>query len=201
MATSKKHVDLIVHDLLPKDVDAMIAKDLNSMSLEEREQCYHDIHGIPDAINETPEFVKDKLKELDDELVRTSSWNKIAYLQAEANDKEFVRCLKLRLKFLRTYAFDVKKTAAHLCLFFEQKLQTFGRELLTKDIKLSDMDANDIRCLESGKYQLAPQRDRAGRVLFACIMANESNDGGSMEQVARSRVSQTVDCVDLTIEW
>ena len=60
-----------------------------------------------------------------------------------------------------------------------------------KEVKLVDFVENDIRCLESGKYQFAPQRDRAGRALFACIMANESNEG-SVEQVARSRVSHTV---------
>jgi hypothetical protein len=41
-------------------------------------------------IEETPEFLEDKLKELDDELARTA-WNKDAYLLAEAEDKEFAR--------------------------------------------------------------------------------------------------------------
>jgi hypothetical protein len=190
MATSKESGDFM-HNILPKDVDAMIAGELNAMSLKEREVCYDDIHGVSDAIEETPEFLKDKLKELDDELARTA-WNKKdAYLLAEADDQGFARCIKLRLKFLRTYAFDVKQAGERLLFFFDQKLQLFGRELLTKEVKLVDFDENDIRCLESGKYQLAPQRDRAGRALFACIMANESNEG-SVEQVARSRVSHTV---------
>jgi hypothetical protein len=198
MGNTPKTSEEFIRDLRPQDVDAMIAGDLHSMSLQEREHCYHDIHGVSDAIDETPEFVQEKLKELDDELGRAPSWNnKAAYLQAEADDPEFVRCTKLRLKFLRTYAFDVKKAASHLLRFFEQKLLTFGRELLTKDIKLSDMDANDIRCLESGKYQLVPQRDRAGRKLFACIMAKESNEGSVEQQLAKSRVSHAVDCMSI----
>jgi hypothetical protein len=116
-------------------------------------------------MEETPEFLEDKLKELDKELARTA-WNKDACLLAEAEDKEFPRCMNLRLKFLRAHAFDVKNAGERLLSFFDQKLQLFRRELLNKEVKINDFAENDITCLESGKHQLAPQRDRAGRALL-----------------------------------
>jgi hypothetical protein len=77
-------------------------------------------------------------------------------------------------------------------LYFKEKLKLFGRKLLAKDIKLSDLDADDRAYLVSGIGQLAPQRDRAGRCVFVWIMANGHNNGTD-EQIAKSKVSS--DCI------
>jgi hypothetical protein len=175
---------------LKKNQDALLAKALNEMTSQERERCYHDVHGVSDIlIDETPKFLEEKFAELDVELAKLS-WKKTAYLLAYVQDREYTSCRKLRLKFLRAESFDVQKAADHFLLYFEEKLKLFGPELLAKDIKLRDLDADDREYLESGVGQLAPERDRAGRCVFVWILANGHNNGTD-EQIANSKVSSS----------
>jgi hypothetical protein len=185
---------------LQKSQDAEVAKALNAMSMQERERCYHDIHGVSDVvIDETPEFLESKLAELDVELSKISK-KKEAYLLADAQDKEYTNCRKLRLKFLRAESFNVQKAADHLFLYFEEKLNLFGREQkLAKDIKLGDLDAEDREYLESGVGQLVPQRDRAGRCVFIWILANGHNNGTD-EKIAKIKVSRNSN-IEIVIKY
>jgi hypothetical protein len=171
---------------LEKDQDALLAQELSALSMQERERVYHGIHGVSEHVDEAPEVVEEKLAKLDDKLAEISR-NKDAYLQAMAQDKDYTSCRRLRLKFLRANDFDVRKAAVHICLFFEEKLNLFGRELLAKDLKISDLDADDIKYLEMGGGQLVPQKDRAGRCIFAWIMANVPHEG-SEEHMAKLKV-------------
>ena len=154
---------------LSKDVDTIVANELSAMSMQEREQSYFDIHGVSDAIDETPEFLEEKLSELDEELAKISK-NRAAYSLAEAQNKEYARCNKFRLKFLRADAFDARLAAERLIKFFEEKLKLFGVETLARDIKMSDLDQDGKRWLESGIGQLVPERDRSGRCVIAWIV-------------------------------
>jgi hypothetical protein len=55
--------DSILHDdLNQKDLDVLVAQDLNQMTLQEREAMYEEIHGVESLIEETPEFVADLLR-------------------------------------------------------------------------------------------------------------------------------------------
>jgi hypothetical protein len=185
MATSKNTGDFIP-DLSSKDVDILIANELSAMSIQEREQSYYDVHGVSDTIDETPEFVQAKLKELDYELTMLSK-NKDAYLLAEAQDREYVTNINFRLKFLRADTFETKIAAQRLVFFFEEKLKLFGPEKLARDIKISDLDEADIIWLESGIAQLLPQRDRSGRCVLAWIVDNRPNSS-STEATAINKV-------------
>jgi hypothetical protein len=174
------------------DTDALAANYQSVNSKENRELRFSDsTHCISDAIDETPEFLEANLAKLENELANMSKTNKEVYLQAEAQDDRYTRCRKLRLMFLRAESFDVRKAAERLARFFKEKLNLFGPGLLAKDVKLSDLDANDIKCLESGIGQLLPHRDRAGRCIFAWIktIANETIDNaGDIKQIAKNKV-------------
>jgi anaerobic glycerol-3-phosphate dehydrogenase len=186
----------ILSRLHSKDVDTMIAKELSAMSLQEREHCYHDIHGVSDTIVETPEFVEEKLAKLVDEIAKISGKRKDAYLQAVAQDKEYTTNKSFRLRFLRADLFNEKAAAERLVLFFVEKLKIFKPELLAKDIKISDFDEDERKCLESGFGQLVPQKGRAGgRCVLAWIVANTPKDTCD-EQIAISKVSRNSFC-----EW
>jgi hypothetical protein len=162
--------------------------ELSPVSRAEREQLhFSDIDAVSDAIDETPEFLEANLAKLENELANMTK-NKEVYLQAEAEDNGYTRCRQLRLKFLRAESFDAKKAAERMAMFFEEKLMLFGPKLLAKDVKLRDLDENDIKCLESGIGQLLPQRDRAGRCVFAWIMANGTIDNASDQQIAKNKV-------------
>jgi hypothetical protein len=171
------------------DIESQAAKEESSMSKEKVELPFSDLgsYGVSDAVEETPEFLEANLAKLEIELVNITK-NKEAYLQAAAEDNGYARCRKFRLKFLRAESFDVKKAAERLARFFKEKLRLFGSELLAKDIKLSDLDKNDISCLESGIGQLLPQKDRAGRCIFAWLKANERFDDVNDKQFAKNKV-------------
>jgi hypothetical protein len=149
------------------DVDAVLAEDLNNMTMHERERVFYDLHGVSDAVEETPELVESRLAELDNDIRNTRSRN--AYSIAEAQNVKYVTDPKLRLKFLRASLFDAKRAASQLVTFFEIKQKLFGLEKLTKDIEIEDFEEKDRTALESGVLQILPLRDRSGRVVL-CSM-------------------------------
>jgi hypothetical protein len=183
------------HDFLAglsKDVDSMIAMELSAMSMQEREQSYFDIHGVSDAIDETPEFLEEKLREFDEELAKIPK-DRCAYSLAEAQDEEYVRSNKFCLKFLRANKFDARLAAEQVMRFFKEKLNLFGIETLARDIKMSDLDQEGRRWLESGIGQLVPQRDRSGRCVMAWILPPYDASGEDYrEQSGINKVSNRV---------
>jgi hypothetical protein len=150
-----------------RDADAILAADLNNMTMHERERVFYDLHGVSCAVEETPELIERRLAELDTEIRNTQSRN--AYSIAEAQSGKFVSNHILRLKFLRASSFNVKDAAVRLVQFFEMKQQLFGLDKLTKEIQIEDFEEDDRRALESGVLQCLPLRDRSGRVIL-CSM-------------------------------
>ena len=61
------------------DSTDIIAKEINELSVEDREKIYEDIHGVSDLKDETPEFVKEKLMEMNEAL--DNNTNKISSKQ------------------------------------------------------------------------------------------------------------------------
>jgi hypothetical protein len=145
-----------------EDADTLLAKTMATMSVQEREQSIYDIHGVSGVINEEPVFVRAKLEDMEMELSKLTR-GKEAYMQAKAQNKEYVICHKLRLKFLRAEIFDARLAAGRMVRFFEEKKKLFGSDKLTKEIKLRDLEKEDQKLLDTGIGQIVPQRDRAGR--------------------------------------
>jgi hypothetical protein len=146
----------------PEATSAMLAKEMNQLSVEEREKVLEDIHGIARAVDEPLAYVKNSLALLEHELSKTSR-NKVAFDLANIQSKEYVSSEKLRLMFLRAESFDAYKAASRMIRFFDEKYKLFGAEKLTKDIVLADLDPYDIAALEKGFYQVLPEKDSAGR--------------------------------------
>mmetsp|Transcript_87484 Transcript_87484/g.131231 ORF Transcript_87484/g.131231 Transcript_87484/m.131231 type:complete len:468 (+) Transcript_87484:35-1438(+) len=152
---------------IPEDNDALFAQELNKLSMKERDEVLHDVHGVSDVMDEEPAFVEKCFRELQVELLKIKS--KPAYDQALLHNEAYVKDEKFMLMFLRAEGFDPKSAAARTVSFFEAKLQLFGPELLARDVKVSDLDEDDVRCLESGYAQILPGRDRAGRAIFMLL--------------------------------
>jgi hypothetical protein len=152
-----------------KTVDAFLAKELNELSIQDREQVYEELHGVDQVIEETPKFVEEKLEALDQELA--SIPDKAVYEQAKQTSKDYVTSREFRLMFLRADYFDPKKAAARLVWFMEKKLQFFGPNSLGRPLMLKDLDEDDRQALEAGHLQLLANRDRAGRVVL-CDLQN-----------------------------
>jgi hypothetical protein len=149
----------------PEATSAMLAKEMNQLSVEEREKVLEDIHGIARVVDEPYDFVKNNLVLLEEELSKATheDHNKAAYDLAKLQSKEYVSSEKLRIMFLRAESFDAYNAASRMVRFFDEKYKLFGAEKLTKDIVLADLDPDDIAALEKGFYQVLPEKDCAGR--------------------------------------
>jgi hypothetical protein len=164
MNSAKLSEDLPMIMIKNNNGDSMLANELSAMSVEEREKVYYDIHGVSEIQKEEPQFLETSLARLEEEIQKISKASREAYDQALLQNADYVTARKFRLKFLRADSFCPRSAAARLVKFLEQKSMLFGVEKLTQDIKLSDLDASDNRCIEAGICQLLPFRDhQAGR--------------------------------------
>ena len=150
-------------------VESLLAQNLYTLSLNERENALEDLHGVPGIVNETPDLVSNRLSELEREL--SEILEKTAFDLAACQDPNYVRSRVLRLKFLRAERFDAYKAAKRLVGFFDEKLVLFGQTCLDRELLLSDLNQEDRTCLESGLMSLLPVRDRAGRCVITWMPA------------------------------
>jgi hypothetical protein len=152
-------------------VDAVLARDLNQMSFKEREKVFERIHGVDETVEETKELVEESLVAIEEEIRKI--FKKPAYDQAERRNRDYVTDRKFRLMFLRAECFDPPRAASRLVLFLERKLDLFGPDALWRPLRIDDLNDETRFVVESGRLQLMPRRDRAGRpVLVDCQVKN-----------------------------
>ena len=173
-----------------KDVDKILASALSQMTMQEREQVYEEIHGVDQVQEETPEFIQKELAAMNDHLAGIAY--KPAYDLAQQLNPTYVEDEKFRLMFLRAEYYDSRKAAARLAMFMEKKLEFFGKDVLARDIYLSDLDRDDMQALRSGYFQVLPNKDRSGRVVF--VDAQKTNREGYKQPI--NVVSAAFHCVD-----
>lgn len=158
--------DPIPENIEEHEIDALLAQELNAMSLEERERTYEEIHGVEPTPHETPQFITTKLQEFDLELSRIPIESKSAYFMAYQENPAYVLNYKFRLMFLRSTNFRAEDAAKRFCFFFKEKLALFGPQTLCRSLYLSDLNNDDMDCLKSGVFQYLPRRDSAGRAVI-----------------------------------
>lgn len=144
--------------------DAVLAKELNELSIQEREKAYEDVHGVSKEFEETPELIEQSLADFEVEIKKTKK--KSAHDKAFFLNSKYARNREFRVMFLRADNFDVKKAAKRIILHFESKLELFGANKLVKDITLDDLDEDDMEVLLSGSFQSLPTKDQAGRAVI-----------------------------------
>ena len=156
--------ELSIEKLTAIDAEIRIADALSSLSIEERESAILDTHGVSKLEEEEEEFVDQKLIELEYELLKFPE--KKAYYMAKANAPAYVCDRKFRLMFLRADKYNVSAAAKRLVYHFETKLRLFGKDLLGRNIRVSDLNEEEMKSLEDGHGRILPHRDRAGRALL-----------------------------------
>ena len=157
------------------DSDALFADELNKLSLKERDEVLYDVHGVADVVEETPDMIEDAVQQMAHELQQIPVEEKHAYDVAFSQDSNYVTDRKFWTMFLRADQFRPRQAAVRLVAFFQMKYELFPLEALARDVKLSDLDDDDIRTLESGYAQIGSQRDRAGRAIFMLMPAIKKN--------------------------
>jgi hypothetical protein len=152
-------------------VEEILASEMESLSLEEREQIIFDIHGFSeDRQEEEKEATLNELLEtMDVEINKLHhEKNNEAYLQAKYLNEVYVTDRAFRLMFLRSERYDPKCAAERFVAHFTIKRNLFGSgEILGRDIRLSDLSKDDIETLECGFIQMLPSRDGGGRTIVA----------------------------------
>jgi hypothetical protein len=171
-----------------EDVEKLAATEMNQLSMASREQILYDLHGISEKLpQETPEFLKSLLQQLESALSEISDSDKEAYNMALNIDPTFVRNKDFRLKFLRADLFDAHRAAVRFTKHFQAKLELFGRTLLCKDIAQDDLhdEEGTLECICSGWLQDLPIRDISGR-LVSFMIQKEKDPNWTVEAKCRA---------------
>lgn len=154
------------------ELDTEFVSELNRLSIQERDEVTYDVHGVSrNCLDEEPEFVSRSIWSLKAELEKIPASQKRAYLIALSQNRGYVLGARFLIMFLRAAMFNPKAAAFRMTSFFEKKMKLFGKETLGRDIRVDDLDENDIVVLESGFAQILNARDRAGRAVFAIMPA------------------------------
>jgi hypothetical protein len=147
-------------------IDSALGAKLNNLSIEERSNVLHDLHGVADIVEETPEMLKQKTAEMTKALSTIENLGvegSLAYRKAVAMSPEYVNELKIR--FLRAEGYNGEQAADRMSRFFDGKLKYFGEEKLVQELRLQDLGEEENEALRKGLCQVLPQRDRAGRIV------------------------------------
>ena len=150
----------------PPNVDTLMARELNALSVEERDRIADEIHGIiHGAVDEEKSFLETKFQLLNEELGKVTGRSRAAYDLAMTLDPAYVTNRDFLLSFLRSDTFDVPKAASRILSHFQCKRNLFGDDKLARDITLDDLNKDDRSALLSGSHQFLGTKDVKGRTV------------------------------------
>ena len=152
-----------------ESITSSLAKEMNQLSLAEREKVCYDLHGVADVVEETPGFIDQCLSDLESEICKLEDNQRSAYEMAKEVNPGYICGRSFRLKFLRAERFVPKNAVTRLVGFLEVKLKFFGPKPLARELLLSDLNQDDMVVVQSGFFSIVPLRDRAGRALLVIV--------------------------------
>jgi len=164
--------------------DAMLAHELNQLSVQERDLIEEEIHGIRhQALAETPEMIQSSLENLAVELDSLPS--KEAYDASKAFPESYIHTDDdFRLMFLRRDFFDAQKAAVRMSKYLDLIRWAFGEDILQRQMSLADLDSAGERHLKSGAQQVLPGMDRSGRRIVG-VFAFDAEEVSSVKSRVR----------------
>ncbi|CAJ1932762.1 unnamed protein product [Cylindrotheca closterium] len=148
-------------------MDSLIAHALTSLSFDERQRQQEVLHGVATEIPENAQMLSEAFETLHCHLEKIKRVGS-SYQMAESLDVSYVSDKAFRLMFLRGNRFDAKAAADQMIRFFDMKHQLFGRDKLTKDITIEDLDEDDLAFMRAGSVQVT-ETDRAGRPIWFAL--------------------------------
>lgn len=158
-SASSKATTAIIYD------ERDLAKDLNALSFEERRRIDEEIHGVADAIQETPDFISSKLSAMRDAIHKLTPAKRKAYDQAIFLRPSYGTDDSFHLMFLRAKRFEATDAASLMVAYFRSKLDLFGQDLLTRKITWQDLTEKEHSLIQSGAYLHLKDREQTGRLI------------------------------------
>jgi len=165
-----------------KAVD-LIVKEMREMSIAERERVYEDVHGVS-RNEESPQLLRSKMAQMRAELARIRY--KPAYDMAVMHSPDYVNDAAFQAKFIRADNFDHVKAAHRMVKFFEFKLDIFGADKLCSTITINDLPSDAQTTVKSGRMQVLPRRDTAGRAVYCDMLAAHARLFKSVESMLQA---------------
>jgi len=126
-------------DTTPAYTDEDLATDMNALTFAERQIVEEDIHGVADIIEETTEFVMEKIKEMQKAIgrldgMKRQAWDRAVFLRPALSEDH-----NIHLMFLRARRFRTDDAAIALTAYFRSKRNLFGEDLFLHRITWDDV--------------------------------------------------------------
>ena len=191
-------------DLDDVKFDDLLAKELLKMSFVDRNAINEEIHGVRSlAVDETPRLISNSLESFRTELGLLPDSEQQAYLfiqtyRKQQNQQQHTTIFasyadddNFRLRFLRCCMFKVQLAVKRFANYLNFVQTHWGDSYLARPIRISDLNAAEIKILRRGWTQILPFRDRRGRRVVAQL-----TDGSDMEDISVVKVwFYMFDCV------
>ncbi|KAL3911137.1 MAG: hypothetical protein SGILL_007403 [Bacillariaceae sp.] len=147
----------------PKDVDSLLAKEMNQLSFQEREREYDRLHGIRSSedADEDENQMQEALAQMQLEIDQLAY--KPGYEEALRLNSQYVFDAKFRKRFLYADDLDPRKAAVRMTKFLEYSSEVFGPHVLMRKIMYSDLSPCTKACFRAGSCLILPVRDNSGR--------------------------------------
>jgi hypothetical protein len=153
------------------ETPSCLTRELKQLPMPTQEKVGQDLYGFSECVSIETVHFENLANEIDKVPIKR------AYERAFAISPEYVSNQPFRLMFLRATRGNAKAAAKRMIRHFDTKIYLFGEEKLVKDIQISDLDEYDMEALESGGFQVLPERDLAGRSVlfgrFTCMRYRE----------------------------
>ena len=141
--------------------DERLAKELNNLSLEKREEILEEMHCVKSAtVEESPELIESSIHNLQNEIAALPIKDRKAYEESLASNGQYFLKREVQLKFLRAERLNAKCAAVRLAKNAKILHKYFGTVALQRPIQLSDLSKEEQQLLRHGHYQILPSRDR-----------------------------------------
>jgi len=152
----------------PETADALLASELNSMTVADRTHVFEEIHGVaplPPEENSLEQLQKSLtlLSKALDDIKDKPAYDEAQRMASEEGTTAYVNGDSYRLRFLRADQFRPKEAAERMVKNLDLLFRYIGPQGLKRPISMSDLDEKSLAIMNSGSFQLLPSRDRSGR--------------------------------------
>ena len=181
------------------ETEALLAKELNQLTFDERNDVLDDMHGVAACIGdeEDPSLVTQSLLQFDIELNKLCSSSSASVKKAEAyklamdQNPNYVQNEDFRLMFLRAKDFDVIPAVELMLKFLNMKKNLFGVDKVAQHIAIDDLGDDALSTLKAGYATILPGRDTSGRH----VIVGRAQCGSNTKCVFSAVSSHTCDLV------